>query len=168
MSDPENTAKQEQIENEWMIKQCFVYDEEYNDCTSIKARFNQLFIFGKTIDCGQWKRDSINCYKWRDNKDVQAAVSLCKILCNRKLYYKYILQKAVIESEKNRKNERLLAHYKNNVWTKRKTPPENWNAPLPEHMQKEYETTYLYVKSKELKGEIPQSYDPNFKICTIL
>ncbi|KAJ8966451.1 hypothetical protein NQ317_003197 [Molorchus minor] len=62
----------------------------------------------------------------------------------------------------------MLAHYQNDIWEKRKSPPEDWNKPLPEYLQKEYENSYLNVKSKELRGEIPSSFDPTFKFCTIL
>ncbi|XP_023030129.1 synaptic plasticity regulator PANTS [Leptinotarsa decemlineata] len=139
----------EKVEDEWMIRRCAVYDDEYSDCTSFKARFNQYFIFGKTLDCTQWKKDSINCYKWKDNQDLKAANEL-------------------IESEKNRRKERLLPHYMNDVWEKRKAPPEDWNKPLPEYLQKEYEYTYLNVKSKEMKGEIPPSFDMNVPYCTVM
>ncbi|KAG5871997.1 hypothetical protein JTB14_030839 [Gonioctena quinquepunctata] len=138
-----------QPKDEWMIRRCSVYDEEYSDCTSFKARFNQYFIFGKTLDCSQWKKDSINCYKWTEKQDVKAASEL-------------------IQAEKTRRKERLLPHYANDVWEKRKAPPEDWNKPLPEYLQKEYEYTYLNVKSKEMKGEIPPSLDVNFKLCTIM
>ncbi|KAJ8955510.1 hypothetical protein NQ317_006106 [Molorchus minor] len=32
--------------------------------------------------------------------------------------------------------------------------PEDWNKPLPEYLQKEYENSYLNVKSKELRVSI--------------
>lgn len=57
---------------------------------------------------------------------------------------------------------RLKPHYSNDVWTRRKSPPENWNSPLPEHIQKEYEASYLNVKSKEMRGEISPQIDPPF------
>ncbi|XP_028129903.1 UPF0545 protein C22orf39 homolog [Diabrotica virgifera virgifera] len=144
----EDKPETPKVENDWMIRKCFIYDEEYSDCTSLKARFNQYFIFGKSIDCSQWKRDSINCYKWENDKDVNAANELVK-------------------SEKQKRKERLLPHYKNDVWTKRTSPPENWNCPLPDYITKEYENSYLNIKSKEMKGEIPPSFDMDFK-CSIM
>ncbi|XP_018561454.1 UPF0545 protein C22orf39 homolog [Anoplophora glabripennis] len=137
------------VKDDWMIRRCTVYDEEYSDCTSIRARFNQYFIYGKTLDCSQWKKDSLNCYKWTENYDIKAAEEL-------------------IESEKQRRRERLLPHYQNDIWVKRKTPPENWDKPLPEFLQKGYENTYLNIKAKELRGDIPPSFDTNIKFCTIL
>ncbi|KAJ8940631.1 hypothetical protein NQ318_020688 [Aromia moschata] len=137
------------IKDGWMIRRCTVYDDEYSECTSIKGRFNQYFIFGKSLDCSQWKKDSLNCYKWVEENDVNAG-------------------KELVASEKARREQRLLPHYKNDVWEKRESPPEDWNKPLPEHMLKEYENTYLNIKSKELRGEIPPSFDPSIKNCTIL
>lgn len=51
-----------------------MYKEEYSECTSIKARFHQYFIFGKSVDCSQWKRDFENCIHWRDNHNSNALV----------------------------------------------------------------------------------------------
>ena len=52
-----------------------MYKEEYSDCTSIKSRFNQYFIYGEIIDCSQWKKDFKNCKKWSNKKDDTAYVS---------------------------------------------------------------------------------------------
>ncbi|CAH1154027.1 unnamed protein product [Phaedon cochleariae] len=152
----ENDQSEEKIEDnlpsvkdEWMIRRCTYYDEEYSDCTSYRARFNQYFIFGKTLDCSQWKKDSVNCYKWKDTEDVKAANEL-------------------VQNEKQRRKERLLPHYSNDVWVKRKSPPEDWNKPLPAHIQQEYEYSYLNVKSKEMKGEVPPSFDMDLGFCSIM
>ncbi|CAH1100485.1 unnamed protein product [Psylliodes chrysocephalus] len=147
-NNKEETKEQPKVEDQWLIRRCFIYDEEYSDCTSIRARFHQYFVHGKSIDCSQWKKDSVNCYKWEERQDVKAANEL-------------------IQSEKQRRKERLLPHYSNNVWTRRKSPPENWNDPLPEYITKDYEHSYLNIKSKEMKGEIPPSFDVNYK-CSIM
>lgn len=75
----------------------------------------------------------------------------------------------MVQSEKNRRRERLLPHYANNIWKKREKPPEDWHKPLPEYMQKEYENSYLNVKAKEMRGEIPPSFDINSSFsCSIM
>lgn len=51
-----------------------IYKAEYDDCTSIRARFNQYFIFGEILDCSQWKTDYANCYKWQKDKSEKAYV----------------------------------------------------------------------------------------------
>ncbi|XP_044731674.1 UPF0545 protein C22orf39 homolog [Chrysoperla carnea] len=138
-------------EDEWMIRPCHVYKEEYSDCKSIKARFHQYFIFGDTIDCSQWKNDYNNCSDWVDRKDKKAAVKL-------------------IESESARRKARLDAHDNNTVWEKRKEPPSDWARPLPEWMEKEHSVSYLGIKSKELaEGKAsPNDQFQNRTLCVIM
>lgn len=62
--------------------------------------------------------------------------------------------------------ERLRPHYSNDIWEKRDSPPEDWNKPLPEYLQKEYETTYLNLKSKEMRGDIESTDKTSF--CSIM
>jgi hypothetical protein len=124
--------EREEDPQEWMLRPCVIYKDEYDDCTSIQARFNQYFIFGQTLKCDQWKTDYHNCYQWQKNNSKEAYNKL-------------------IESEKKRRMERLTPHYQNNVWERRKKPPENWNAPLPEWMQKEFENSYLHIRNQEMK-----------------
>ncbi|KAL3270155.1 hypothetical protein HHI36_009213 [Cryptolaemus montrouzieri] len=147
-SDPENSKYIS--DNEWMIRTSSTYEGEYKECSSIKARLHQYFIFGKTIDCSQWKRDSLNSSKWEKSRDEKAAIEL-------------------INSEKARRRERLIAHAKNDVWERRSSPPENWNAPLPEHILESYKSTYLNTKAEELRGEIPRSTDATMtSLCVIM
>ncbi|PSN39173.1 hypothetical protein C0J52_20383 [Blattella germanica] len=64
----------------------------------------------------------------------------------------------------NNKNSKAL----NNVWTKRDGPPPDWNKPLPEKFQKEYENTYLYHRAKEMaEGEGSRSELENRTLCVI-
>ncbi|OWR46436.1 UPF0545 protein C22orf39 homolog [Danaus plexippus] len=116
----------------WLIRDCDVYKDEYDECTSFKGRFHQYFIYGESLDCNQWKKDYTNCRKWVDNNDVKAG-------------------KAVIQSETARRLERLRPHYQNNVWKKRESPPADWDKPLPEWLQKRDENSYLALKAKEMK-----------------
>lgn len=62
------------------IRPCEMYDIEYKDCITIKARLHQHFIFGHSIDCNIWKRDYDNCDRWEKNQDERSAVS--KKYCN--------------------------------------------------------------------------------------
>ncbi|XP_023946876.2 UPF0545 protein C22orf39 homolog [Bicyclus anynana] len=119
-------------EDKWLIRDCEVYKDEYKECTSFRGRFHQYFIYGDTLDCNQWKKDYNNCCKWTDDKDLKAA-------------------EAVINSEKNRRLERLKSHYQNDTWTKRDGPPPDWEQPLPDWMVKRDENTYLAHKAKEMK-----------------
>ncbi|XP_008195989.2 synaptic plasticity regulator PANTS [Tribolium castaneum] len=147
-SNEKNEKEEPKIADEWLIRPCPVYEEEYKECSSLRGRFHQYFIFGETLDCISWKRDYDNCCRWRENKDVKSA-------------------KEIIENEKRRRKDRLVPHFSNDVWPRRTSPPDNWNSPLPEHIQKEYETSYLNIKSKELKGEIPPQVDIS-SYCTLM
>ncbi|XP_052872186.1 UPF0545 protein C22orf39 homolog [Anopheles cruzii] len=146
---PKTPEEEEVFKNLWSIRPCYLYNEEYDDCTSIKARFHQYFIHGESIDCNQWKRDYANCTRFEKNPtDTKSALEL-------------------IQSEASRREERMRAHYSNNVWTKRTAPPEDWSKPLPEHMLKEYEGSYLAAKAKELRGG-PQTADSDSFSCSIM
>ncbi|KAL0894122.1 hypothetical protein ABMA27_014161 [Loxostege sticticalis] len=135
------------LEDKWLIRDCSIYEDEYDECTSFKGRFHQYFIFGKTVDCNQWKKDYDNCCKWVKDQDVKAA-------------------EAVINSEKARRMERLRAHYRNDTWKKRDAPPEDWARPLPEWMVKRDENTYLAQKAKELREGKVEEADKGF--CSIM
>lgn len=56
----------------------------------------------------------------------------------------------------------------NDVWQKRKQPPENWNSELPAAIAKEYETSYLAQKAKELRGEAVETLDVQGNLCSIM
>lgn len=43
-------------------------------------------------------------------------------------------QERVLENERLRRQQRLGAAKDNNVWEYRDSPPDDWNAPLPEHL----------------------------------
>lgn len=113
--------------------------DEYKDCRSIKARFQQYFVHGDSLDCSSWEHDFEDCVRFEENGDQKAA-------------------KNIIVNEEKRRKERIKAHYENTVWKKRTSPPEDWNKPLPEKLQKEYENSFLDLKSKEMKG-IPISQE---------
>ncbi|CAH2073482.1 unnamed protein product, partial [Iphiclides podalirius] len=134
-------------EDKWLIRECDIYKEEYKECTSFRGRFQQYFVYGELQDCKQWKKDYDNCCKWEDYKELKAA-------------------EALIKSEKNRRMERLRAHYRNDTWKKRESPPADWDKPLPEWMAKRDENTYLAYKSKEMKEGVSEK-DKN-GVCAIM
>ncbi|KAM8714397.1 hypothetical protein ACLKA7_014516 [Drosophila subpalustris] len=123
------------LDDTWAIRPCHLYKDEYDDCSSFKARFHQYFIHGQDTDCSQWLTDFRNCerYEKSNGNDTEAGA-------------------AVIKSEEQRRLIRLRAHLANDTWTKRKQPPEDWAKPLPEWLQKRNENTYLELKQKELSG----------------
>jgi len=117
----------------WMVKPCKFYREEYNDCKSIKARFHQYFVHGETLDCNQWNEDYNNCCAWGNKEDIKAL-------------------KELTESEQVRAKTRLKAHFGNDVWENRASPPSDWNSELPKDIKKEYESSFLKIKADELKS----------------
>ncbi|GFY06980.1 transposon Tf2-6 polyprotein [Trichonephila clavipes] len=100
---------------------------------SIKAKFNQYFIFGHTLKCDEWKQDYLNCMQFRKKRDL-------KCLEN------------VIESENDRQRKRMKAIEQNDVWSYRTSPPENWNSPMPKWMQEEKKDSLL-IKTQNMLNE---------------
>lgn len=119
---------------ELQIRPCDRYKGEYKECKSLRGRFQQYFVYGENLNCDQWRDDYNNCQKWSWLKDKNAALEL-------------------IKSEMKRSDERMQAHTDNTIWTRRDKPPEDWNKPLPDWMQKRNENTFLALKAQELKDE---------------
>ncbi|KAM7341920.1 synaptic plasticity regulator PANTS [Cochliomyia hominivorax] len=151
MTEKDNNANDARtiLKDEWSIRPCAVYKDEYDDCTSFKARFHQYFINGKNTDCTQWQTDYKNCMRYRDSNgnNVEAGI-------------------AVIKSEEERRLKRFHGHYANNVWEKRKSPPADWSKPLPEWMEKKNENSYLQLKQLELEGKVPAQDEKSY--CLIM
>lgn len=115
-----------------------MYQDEYDDCTSFKARFHQYFVHGKNIDCSQWQRDFENCLRYEKSNGNDTAAG-----------------EAVIRSESERRDVRMKAHYGNTTWKPRTNPPSDWSKPLPEWFKKRNENTFLELKQMELDGRAP-------------
>lgn len=94
---------------------------------------------GDILDCSVWQHDLNDCINFEAKKsDFRSA-------------------KRIIDNEDKRKQERMQAHNDNDVWRKRKNPPEDWNKPLPEHLARRYENSYLEQKSKEANNEMTEN-----------
>ena len=69
------------IQDGWMLRECQQYYEELKSCESMNGRFNQLYIEGRTADCGQWREDHEDCkvlFSFIDKVASQLSVSfLC-------------------------------------------------------------------------------------------
>lgn len=132
-SQPNTKIDNKILANSWMVRPCEAYKDEHTECTSMKGKFHQYFIHGETLDCSQWVKDYENCMEFRMTKE-QAPLA------------------AVIKSEQVRRFQRMAPFFLNDVWKHRKTPPGDWNKPLPEKMQKEYQDTYLDHKAREYRS----------------
>ncbi|KAL7041937.1 hypothetical protein ACKWTF_000964 [Chironomus riparius] len=148
--DSELILESEVKSNSWKIRPCHIYKEEYKDCKSIKARFQQYFVTGDILDCSSWAHDLNDCINFEDKGDYSAG-------------------KRVIDNEDDRRSDRMKGHTDNDVWRKRKQPPEDWNKPLPEYISKRYENSYLELKNREMKGEsAPETSIREPVYCTIM
>lgn len=136
-SPPESTANKSHVDilltmkDSWMLRHCDSYREELKSCKSIRGRFHQFYVHGKALDCSHWEQSFDDCKAWNSNAD-QAAAS------------------RVIQREKVRIGQRLKAHYDNDVWEKRQSPPAEWDKPLPQWMQDKNENSYFeaYITQK--------------------
>ena len=55
------------------------------------------------------------------------------------------------------KNEiMILGHFKNDVWEKRTSPPEDWNAPLPDWFLEKRKKSRLHVSLIYIMVYIPR------------
>jgi len=59
-------------------------------------------------------------------------------------------QEALIESERLRRTQRINTVRKNDVWQYRTSPPDDWNAALPEYLMRN--------AVPEVTGKSPSSY----------
>jgi hypothetical protein len=91
-------------------------------------------VNGDILDCSSWNNDLNDCINFEEKNDYRAG-------------------KRIIESENKRRKERMQGHYQNDTWNRRKSPPEDWNKPLPNYITKKYENSFLEMKSKEAKSE---------------
>jgi hypothetical protein len=124
--------------------------EEAAECRSVRGRFQQYFVNGDILDCSSWNHDLNDCINFEEKNDYRAG-------------------KRVIDNENIRRKERMKAHFGNDTWTRRKNPPEDWNKPLPEYITKNYENSFLEMKTKESKSDPDKAVDlkePTY--CTLM
>ncbi|RWS14887.1 hypothetical protein B4U79_09260 [Dinothrombium tinctorium] len=109
---------------EFKVRPCQWYYDEFRECSRYLSRFHQRFVFGKTLDCSGWKNDYEDCLAFRDNADFHSL-------------------KRVLDNESKRQQKRKDSLTANNVWKYRQTPPEDWNKPLPQWLIERTKGSYL-------------------------
>ncbi|XP_037072399.1 UPF0545 protein C22orf39 homolog [Pollicipes pollicipes] len=114
----------------WLVRSCELLQQELKECRRPKGRFHQYFIDGQLADCSQWRDDVERCLRWRRKADADAMAEL-------------------VESERARRNARLAAHRANDVWESRGAPPPGWNGPLPEHLERKRQRSFLHRMQAE-------------------
>lgn len=75
----------------------------------------------------------------------------------------FFLKETLINNEKIRRNNRWKSFYANNVWENRTSPPENWNEPLPDYIEKRRPNSTLKDTLDEFNSEID-----NKSFCSIM
>jgi len=139
-SPPESSANKSHVDilmtmkDSWMLRHCDSYREELKSCKSIRGRFHQFYVHGKALDCSEWENSFDDCKAWNSHADEPAA-------------------RRVIQREKVRIGKRLKAHYDNDVWEKRQSPPPDWQKPLPKWIQEKNENSFFEVYAKEKTKE---------------
>lgn len=149
------------IPNAWRIRECRDYEYEHVTCDTWGNRLQARYLGKEPEDCSQWKDNFDDCMLWASNADENAA-------------------KRIIEREGVRLAERMKAHYENDVWEKRDSPPKNWSAPLPPHLQEKIDGSYLQLykqsqadpESRELAATVSArktgGYLAQAPVCAIL
>lgn len=113
-----------------LVRPCERYKELYNSCSSIKSRLYQLYIYGETIDCNQHYENYQTCLNYRKTKDLR------------------ILDK-IIEWERNLIQIRLNTVAQNKAWELRTDPPHDFEAPLPEFIEKNKAKYTFFTRDNE-------------------
>lgn len=127
-------------QKEFIASSFYYFTEEAAECRSIRGRFQQYFVNGDILDCSSWNHDLNDCINFEEKNDYRAG-------------------KRIIENENVRRKDRMKSHFNNDTWTKRKNPPEDWNKPLPEYITKNYENSFLEMKTKETKNDPDKAVD---------
>lgn len=100
-----------------LVRPCERYKEMYKACKSIKHRVHQYYVYGELLDCNIYNDLHNHCMNYRKKRDE-------------------ILLDPIIDWERNFILTRLKTETQNKVWELRDKPPEDFDAPLPEYLQK--------------------------------
>lgn len=100
-----------------LVRPCERYKELLKSCRSIKGRIHQYYVYGELFDCTPIDDNYKACLDYRRTKDSNVLVK-------------------IIEWEKDLITTRINAERQNATWQFRDTPPDDFNAPLPEFLAK--------------------------------
>ncbi|CAI9741338.1 Hypothetical predicted protein [Octopus vulgaris] len=147
--DLDSTDLNDLPEDIWMLRPCEVYQDEYQECKSMKGRFHQYYVFGQYIDCDKWKTNYENCLKFRHTRSLEAVEKL-------------------LENEKARHEDRIRKAQMNDVWEYRSSPPADWAKPLPEWEKLHQNSVLSNIQENKTKtASIIDSPTQN-SVCTII
>lgn len=108
----------------YLVRPCERYRELYSDCSSLRARVHQYYVFGDLTDCSQHSNNYDSCLNYRKTKDPQ-------------------LLQPIIDWEKNLIQKRLDVAAANPCWDAREIPPSNFNGPLPSFVEERHKKSYF-------------------------
>lgn len=114
-----------------LIHACYIYEMEYDHCKQRQSRNHQKFVDGEKSDCTIFKQLFDECENFDSNGDVKSANFL-------------------INYEKSQRRDRQLALLRNNVWNLRSEPPADFNAELPDYLQKRLQGTLLEAEQRAI------------------
>lgn len=117
-----------------LVRPCERYREMYKDCSSIRSRIQQYYVFGDLTDCSQHTNNYDNCNKYRKTKNPD-------------------LLQPIIAWEENFIYKRLGAAQANPVWETRESPPSDFDGPLPEFIEKLHKKSLFKKFNNLLKTE---------------
>lgn len=112
-----------------LVRPCERYKEMYNSCKSIKSKIYQYYVYGESLDCSQHLDNYDSCKKFRKTGDTN-------------------LLDSIIEWEKNLIMTRLKTVEQNKTWDLRTSPPQDFEAPLPEHLAARQKKSLFYTIEK--------------------
>ena len=95
-----------------LVRPCERYLELFKTCKSIRGRLHQYYVYGELFDCQPHKSNYDACMNYRKSGELS-------------------ILDPIIEWETNMINTRLKTVEQNKVWKMRDSPPEDFNAPLP-------------------------------------
>ncbi len=126
---------------------CDHYEYEFNMCSSFMNKVNNYYR-GVESDpdrtCESYKNLFLDCVSYERNpgQNFDALLRL-------KAYEKQMLEKRRQSAENN------------DVWTKRTSPPSDWNAPLPDWCMERLKQTVWYKKQENNKPASTGNQDGN-------
>jgi hypothetical protein len=112
-----------------LVRPCERYKELYKSCKSIRGRLHQYYVYGELFDCNPNYDNYKACLVYRKTGDTDVL-------------------KTVVEWEKKLMTARLEAERQNKTWQFRERPPEDFNGPLPEFLQKRQAESLFNYSSK--------------------
>lgn len=120
--ETENTNEELKKDGILFVRPCERYNELLRSCRSIRGRLHQYYVYGELFDCSEHKNNYNNCMKFRSTQNPDVL-------------------DPIIEWETNLIQTRLNAAKNNKAWAFRKSPPSDFEKPLPEFLQKRQQKT---------------------------